>query len=87
MGEEFRCTCGSDDFEIIMYVHDEVLFSAIVYKDGTVDTVDFLKDYCGDDNELADHVECRDCGKIFDLTSDGPKERNMAMEDGRKVEI
>lgn len=87
MSDEFRCTCGSNDFEIVMYVHDEVLFSAIVYKDGTVDTVDFLKDYCGDDNELADHVECSNCGKLFDLTQDGPVPRDMSAEDGRMIEI
>jgi hypothetical protein len=80
MSNKFKCPCGSTDFEILAKVHDEVLYSATVYKDGTVDTNEFLNDFCGE-TEIADNFECRKCGRGFDISMDGP------VEQGKMVEI
>ncbi len=68
---KFVCPCGSDRFEIIMHVCDEVLFSATVYDDGNVDTIDHLKDY-GGDTDLSDQFKCSKCNQTFGLGPSGP---------------
>lgn len=81
MSDKFKCSCGSDSFEVLMNTHDQVLYSATVYKDGTVDTIDFLKDYVGD-TELTDEFECAKCGRTFNLA-----ELNDIDDSGQCVEI
>lgn len=79
MDNKFRCPCGSDEFEIVSNVHDQILYSATVYKDGTVDIKEYLKDYCGT-SEIEDQFECRKCGRTFDISMNGPVEQGRMQE-------
>ena len=66
MANKFKCQCGSTKFEIVGIVHDQLLFEATVYEDGSVDTLDVLKDYPGD-TDLEDIFECCQCHEMHNL--------------------
>jgi hypothetical protein len=64
--EKFICPeCKTDQFEVTCQVEDTVVYLSTVYKDGSFDTINSLKEYCGDGCESEDEFECFKCNKNF----------------------
>ena len=58
--------CGCEDFEIGMTVEDTLIYSCNVFEDGSYETNEYIKDYCGETQSVSDSVECRKCGRQYD---------------------
>ena len=53
--------CGCKEFEVDANTHDTVTFLVGIDDDGSLETYQTMKEYCGD-MDFHDTAECYDCG-------------------------
>ena len=61
-------SCGHDKFRVCFETRDTIEYLTHIDDDGSMETINFLKDYPGDCDYIpGTPVECDDCGKEFNL--------------------
>lgn len=63
--------CGHDTFRVCFETRDTVEFLTHIDDDGSMETLDFLKEYPGDCDYIpGTPIECDDCREEFHIVGD-----------------